>query len=331
MKKKVFIGIDVSKAKLDVSYLLEGESKVHKHFIVNNNPEGYRRLVNEVARLGFGQGEQLFCFENTGVYSIGLALFLNEQGVDFCHESALRIKRSEGIKRGKSDKLDSQEIAQYAQANQHKLRLTVMPKERLLELKMLLSYRERLQKQRNGLLVAAKETYQFFENQTTRFILEDSQEVIAHYDQKLRNVEAEIKRLIQEDEDLNRNYGMATSVIGVGLIIVAYMLVQTNNFSSYSPRGYACHAGVAPHEHSSGTDVPQRRETSKMANKKIKALLTNGANSAIQNDPQIRLYYNRKVKEGKNKFLVINAVRFKLIARVFATVKRGAPYVKMAH
>lgn len=331
MKKKVFVGIDVSKGKLDVSYLLEGEAKTQQHFKLSNNPEGFIQLIDRVSQLGYEQSELLFCFENTGVYSIRLALFLSEKGLDFCHESALRIKRSEGIKRGKSDKLDSQQIAQYCQTNHYKLRLTVMPKERLLELKMLLSYRDRLQKQKNGLLVAARESYEFFENQTTRFILEDSQEVIAQYDQKIRKVESEIKRLIQEDEDLNRNYGMATSVVGVGLIIVAYMLVQTNNFSSFGPREYACHAGVAPYEHSSGTDISQRRETSKMANKKIKTLLTNGANSAIQNDPQLRLYYNRKVKEGKNKFSVLNAVRFKLISRVFATVKRGTPYVKMAH
>jgi len=49
--------------------------------------------------------------------------------------------------------------------------------------------------------------------------------------------------------------------------------------------------------------------------------------SAIQHDSEIRHYYNRKVAEGKDKMLAINNVRNKLIARVFAVVKRGTSYV----
>ncbi len=44
-----------------------------------------------------------------------------------------------------------------------------------------------------------------------------------------------------------------------------------------------------------------------------------------RNIPQ--MYYNRKVAEGKNPMLVMNALRCKVLSRVFATVKRGTPYV----
>jgi transposase len=66
-----------------------------------------------------------------------------------------------------------------------------------------------------------------------------------------------------------------------------------------------------------------------MADKELKTLLTNGAYAAIRYDGQIRNYFQRKLKEGKNEFSVINAIRNKLIHRVFATVNRGTPYVKM--
>ncbi len=138
-------------------------------------------------------------------------------------------------------------------------------------------------------------------------------------------------KIIEKDEKLNENFTLATSVVGISLIVGSYMLVQTNNFSQFNQREYACHAGVAPFENSSGTDTPQKRKTNKMADKKIKALLTNAALSAKEHDPQIKQYYTRKIKEGKNKYCVLNAVRFKLISRVFATVNRGTPYVKMAH
>ncbi len=49
-----------------------------------------------------------------------------------------------------------------------------------------------------------------------------------------------------------------------------------------------------------------------------------------KSDPQLRLYYQRKVGEGKSKMSVLNAVRNKLIHRMFATVKRGTPYVIQA-
>jgi|TARA_B110000240_G_scaffold36502_1_gene40119 hypothetical protein len=49
--------------------------------------------------------------------------------------------------------------------------------------------------------------------------------------------------------------------------------------------------------------------------------------SAKQYDSELRVYYKRKLTEGKDKMLAINNVRNKLIARTFALVKRGTPYV----
>jgi transposase len=63
--------------------------------------------------------------------------------------------------------------------------------------------------------------------------------------------------------------------------------------------------------------------------KELKSLLTNGVYAAIKYNNQIKQYYQRKIKEGKNEFSVINAIRNKLIHRVFATINRGTPYVKM--
>lgn len=332
MKKQVFIGIDVSKKKLDVSFLAQQFMQNPKHFIVDNNEKGIHQMISKIEKqIGIEKDKWLICFEDTGVYSMSLALFLSETGLTFCQESSLRIKRSLGIKRGKNDKLDSKEIMQYAEVFQHKLRLSHFPKKELQELKFLLSHRERLMKQKHGLKVSSNEAYECFRNETTTFILEESKELLKHYDCMIDKVETKIKELVQKDEELKSNFDLATSVVGINLIITCYMMVQTNNFTSFNQREYACHAGVAPFEHSSGTSIPQKGKTSKMANKKIKALLTNGAFSAIRFDPQLKLYYRRKRDEGKNAYCVLNAIRFKLIARVFATVKRGTPYVRMAH
>ena len=51
--------------------------------------------------------------------------------------------------------------------------------------------------------------------------------------------------------------------------------------------------------------------------------------SAINVKGDIQEYYHRKVAEGKNKMSVINAIRNKLIHRIFAVVKRSTPYQKI--
>lgn len=64
-----------------------------------------------------------------------------------------------------------------------------------------------------------------------------------------------------------------------------------------------------------------------LANKKLKFLLNMAALAAKKHDKQFKDYYERKTKEGKNGMLVMNALRCKIISRVFATVKRNTPYV----
>ena len=86
---------------------------------------------------------------------------------------------------------------------------------------------------------------------------------------------------------------------------------------------------MAPFENSSGTSIKGKTRVSHLANKRLKANLSNGAGSAVQNNTELRLYYERKSKEGKEHGVIMNAMKFKLITRVFAVVNRGTPFVKM--
>jgi len=74
-----------------------------------------------------------------------------------------------------------------------------------------------------------------------------------------------------------------------------------------------------------------RDRVSHLANKQIKSLLSNGALSAIRHDLEIRTYYQRKIKEGKVEGVVITSVKNKLVARVFAVVQGGTPFVKLGN
>ena len=92
------------------------------------------------------------------------------------------------------------------------------------------------------------------------------------------------------------------------------------------PKQLACHAGVAPFEHRSGSSVRGRTRVNQHARKKLKVLFHLGALAAVRVKGELRNYYERKVGEGKNKMLVLNAVRNKLIHRICAVVKRGEKY-----
>jgi len=64
-----------------------------------------------------------------------------------------------------------------------------------------------------------------------------------------------------------------------------------------------------------------------LANKKLKKLLDLCAKSAIQHNHEMKIYYNKRIEKGKNKMSTINIIRCKLVARIFATIKRETPYV----
>jgi transposase len=94
-------------------------------------------------------------------------------------------------------------------------------------------------------------------------------------------------------------------------------------------RKFACYCGVAPFEYKSGSSIKGRTRVSHLANKKIKALLNMAALTAKKNDMEMRAYYDKKVKEGKNKMLVLNSIRCKIISRAFAVIQRNTPFVNV--
>ena len=161
-------------------------------------------------------------------------------------------------------------------------------------------------------------------------IISYSETAIAESKKKIAELEKKIESVIEENMSVKHNYTLLKSVIGIGMINAALLLCTTDNFTRFeTPRQYASYCGVAPFEHSSGTSVRGKTRTSRIANMEVKTHLTNAAVSAMSADPQLRQYYQRKLAEGKHKASIINAVRFKLIARCFAVVRRQIPFVKL--
>ena len=148
-------------------------------------------------------------------------------------------------------------------------------------------------------------------------------------EKSIEEVDKKIDQLIQSDEKLSRMMKIITSVDGIGTQIAIAFILVTNEFKDMNEaHKIACYGGIVPFEHTSGTSVRGRTRVSHLANKAFKCLIHMGALSAIKNSEELGAYYQRKVKEGKPKMVVINAVRNKLIARICACVRDDRMYEK---
>lgn len=145
----------------------------------------------------------------------------------------------------------------------------------------------------------------------------------------LESVEKQIRNLIEEDKRLKELFDWITSIPGIGNATATELLVATDEFIAINDaKKLACHAGIDPFGYCSGSSVRDRTSVSQHARKRLKLLFHLAAKSAIQVKGELQDYYQRKTTEGKNKMLVLNAVRNKLIHRVCSVVHRGQKYDK---
>ena len=159
--------------------------------------------------------------------------------------------------------------------------------------------------------------------------------IIKNLQRDIDEIDHEIIEIIKSDPDIYCNFLLLTSIIGIGNVNAVGAIVYTNNFKNFSdPRAYACYIGVAPFPCSSGTSIHKRKSVSKMGRLQLKADLTQAARSAILYDPQMKAYFKRKFNGKKgaesNYGTVLNAVKFKLICRMFSVIRRQSAYIKFA-
>jgi transposase len=253
MKINETIGIDVSKLTIDAHI-----------FKVDSGFTELLEWVNENSM--FPLSEQLFAFEHTGLYSFPLSIYLTNKRIAYLLIPGLELKKSLGIARGKDDKIDAKAIAVYAYRRREEVTPYQLPSRHLLELRRLLSLRDKLVKQRAGFKATNKEIKGHLSKTDSATYFAVHENMIKHLSKEIGAVEKQLRLIIQ-------------------------------------------------------TDVNQ------LANKKFKSLLSNCATTALNHNTEMRMYYERRLKEGKDKMSTINILRNKILGRIFAVVQRGTPYV----
>ena len=326
MKKnyQTFVGIDVSKEKLDFCIINNTDNSTTHFGIIGNNAKEITKFISSIRKK---YESVLFCLENTGVYSMPLCYWLQSKTMDYWVVAPLEIKCSKGISRGKTDKTDAKDIAEYAFTHLHHLNLSKIPENDIVELRLLLVEREKLVKS-ISIFASATESKNYLPKEVTKATLKHNSTTVTFLKKQLLAIDKLINDVIKRNDLFKHQDELLQSVPGIGKQTAVILIAYTQAFTLFkNHRQFACYAGVAPFEYSSGSSVRGRTKVSHIANKKLKATLNMAALSAKKYDTELKLYFEKKVAEGKNKMLVMNAIRCKVISRAFAVINRNSKFV----
>lgn len=330
MKPELFIGIDISKLTLDLSVVnLKGDQLAA--YKIANTEGSIMDILDLIGGNHKGTPDNCcFCAEDMGLFASFLSKTLAARKYKICLESPLRIKKSIGIQRGKNDAIDALRIARYACNNFNSLRFRTLPRQCIADLKALTTVRKRLLKTRKLLLQSRKIEVYYLQGNTEMTGVELYSRTLAAIKEDLNTIEKKILQVIQTDERLARMIEVATSVPRIGTVTAIQILIATNEFEWIScPRKFASYCGVAPFQLKSGTSLNSRAKVSSLANRELKSLIHMAAIGCAKKDRADFLgqYYRRKIKEGKRPMSVLNAIRNKLIHRIFSCIRTDKLFV----
>lgn len=326
MTQRYLIGVDVSKGKVDCALINDELDALSEKEVQNTNRKLEAYFKSILKQLIISPEELLVCCENTGIYSNPLKRTCHKLGINLWVEHAVKIKRASTDMRGKTDRKDALRIAEYACRYRDRAVMYQPESQPVTSLQHQVKIRETLTEKRvaieNQLREASSHDKELFKALQAGY-----KGVLNSIKTAIKKAEAKIRELAEQDEAVNTNRMLLKSIPGIGEQTALQFIIRTNNFKSFSSAKHmACYAGVVPFANESGTII-RRPRVSKIANRNLKQLLHLAAMAAIRSKGELKDYYSRKVAEGKNKMSVINAIRNKLVHRMFAVIDRQTPYM----
>jgi len=322
------VGVVVSKNKLD--YCLMSNDKVLKQGTIVNETSAIRMtLILFLREFKLSNEQILICAEHSGQYNYPLIYSCECDRYKLWLENPNQIKiYCSGLQQGKNYRLSSKQIAIYGSRNSDKIKLSRQPVSEVEHLKQLHNELEMLEVDSAKLhsqLIDQKNymSEEVFNINATRLI-----NLLRGLEDAIATIKSEIKCIFAVNGFLSEQLELLTSIENVDTELALKMIVETDAFTRFENcRQFCSHAGIAPlnkdlkiNEHSTHTINPK-------SDKGIKTILNQAALSIVKmNDSELKNYYIRKVKEGKDEKIVLNAIRVKLVARMFAVIKNNQKY-----
>ena len=309
---QAFIGIDVSKSKLDICVIIEN-SKIRKK-IVKNSESGFMALKNWITKLDLQDSH--ICMEATGCYSEGVATFFHDLKFKVSVVNPLVIKsfRNSKLVRQKTDSSDAYIIAEFCKQNTPKPWKPRNPDEKSLHefLKRLDSLTERLKQITNQL-----------ENKNLdKIIVNSIKKESRNLGNEIEKLNKTMMKIVQNNTELKQKYELLSNIKGIGEKTALTILADMPDVSSFkSSRQYVAFAGLSPSHFQSGTSVKGKSHISKIGSKRIRKVLYMSALSVKRYNSDFAHFVQKMKSRGNAPKVIIVAIMRKLLCIFFGILK----------
>jgi transposase len=315
-----YLGVDVSKAKLDCLLLDSTTGKVKSKSIPNTNA-GFNQLIEWLADKKAPGAHVIM--EPTGVYHEPAALALTDAGLTLSLVNPAQLRQfAQGLGvKNKTDKADSAVLARYGATLQPEA--WQPPSKSARHLKALLARRDAvaddLQREKNR-----QEAIEFAisPEEVRQSILQS----VSFLQAELKRLQESIKDHIDSDPDLRDKKDLLETIPGVGEQVSSNLTALFAAKTFDTAEQLAAYLGLVPAHWESGTSVRGRPRMSKAGPSHLRKLLYLPAIVARQWNPHIKVFGDRLLAKGKTKMAVIGACMRKLAHLCFGVVHTGRPY-----
>jgi transposase len=303
----VFVGIDVSKKNLDVAVRPSG-----KQLRVSNDAEGHLAIVKELG----DPGPVLVVLEPTGGYEAALVAALVEAKVAGAVVNARQFRdfaKSRG-KLAKTDKIDAQMIACFAEANRPEPR--ELPDEQTRQLEALVTRRRQLVDMR-AMEMARREL-------APKRVRPSIDKVIEFLSKQIDEADRGLTKLIESNTKWRAHDDLLQSVKGVGRIVASTLLALLPELGTLNRKKIAALVGIAPFNNDSGKKRGRRSIWGGRA--PVRAIIYMAAVVAKTHNPVIATLFDRLTARGKPKKVALVACMRKLLTMLNAMLRDQRPW-----
>lgn len=305
--KEIFVGIDVSKAYLDVAVGEEGEQ-----WRVKNEQQGIEELVTRLTEIQ----PKLVVIESTGGLERPALMKMNEAGLPVALVNPKRVRefaRAIGLL-AKTDRLDARLLVRFGRDG--KPAITVLPNRNEQQLSDLMARRKQL----IDMLTAEENRLATSTPVLSKLILDH----VAWLHQSIKDIEKEIDDFNQQDPSLKEKQDLMRSVKGVGPITANILSANLPELGRLNKKKIAALVGVAPFNNDSGRLRGRRRI--KGGRPDIRKILYMAAVSASRYNPAIRSFYLSLIRRGKVHKVALVACMRKLLVILNAMIRDNQPW-----
>ncbi|HEZ2792308.1 TPA: IS110 family transposase, partial [Neisseria meningitidis] len=311
------IGLDISKDTIDAT-LHKINGSIH-YIKFKNNDDGLKQFRlwikgNRIRKAYIGM-------EATGIYYEKAADMLSSYYTVYVI-NPLKIKDygKSRFNRTKTDKADSNLIADYIKRHQDTLIPYQIPKNKALQ--KLINLKNQLQQQQKQIKNRLHSTEE-------DFIRNIHQDLIDTIQDKMEQVKIAISEQIKKQTD-NNHYRNLQTIPSIGKDTASVLYAQLTEKHFKTANQFVSYAGLSPAIIQSGTSVRGRGRLSRYGNRRLKSTLYMPALCAYRFNAFPKLINNLK-KAGKPKMVIIVAIMRKLAKLAYYIVKTGQPYDAERH